>query len=218
MRVRTLGKLGLVVSWLIATALAWSLAFSLVVRENVGVLQDFWAPERLLAYGAFLVAPALTFAPLGRLVRVPFLEIEAIAGWSTSLFVWTFIDPERVRGPLAMLVVLLPLLVSVSSVFTLLSAAVELRLAARHAILPDPLRARRRGYVLGLFSVGCLLLHSLGALTAINVGLLALITLLVELLAMTWFAPVREIGDESSGSTRDRRRRNEYGRGAPRPR
>ncbi len=215
MCVRALGKLGLIVSWLAATVLAWGLVYSLVVRENVGAVQDFWALKRLLAYGAFLIAPALTFAPLGRLVRVPFLEIEAVAGWSTSLFVWTFIDPDQVRGPLAMLVVLLPLLVSVSSVFTLLSAAVELRLATRRAILPDPLRVRRRGYVLGLFSVGCLLLHSLEALTAINLGLLALIAFLVELLAMTWFAPVRERGDENGGSTGDRRRRNEYGRGAP---
>ncbi|MCS7050547.1 MAG: hypothetical protein NZL87_02920, partial [Thermomicrobium sp.] len=83
---------------------------------------------------------------------------------------------------------------------------------------PDPLRARRRGYVLGLFVIGCLLLHSLQGLTAINIGLLALIALFVELLAMTWFAPVREGGTQPSGTTRDRRGWDEYGRGAPRPR
>jgi len=212
---RVLGRLALAIVWLAASATSWSLVYWLVIRRNVGAVPDFWAPERLLAYACFVLAPALTFLPLARLARVPFLDVEAIAGWSTSLYVWTFIDPSRVDDALAMLVILLPLLVAVSSVYTLLVALISQRVAVRRARELDPLVARRRGYVLGLFTVGCVLLQSLEALTALNAGLLGLIALFVELLAMTWFAPVRAEGEPSRGTSGDRRRWNEYGRGAP---
>ncbi|MCX2726868.1 hypothetical protein OO015_05095 [Thermomicrobium sp. 4228-Ro] len=212
---RVLGRLALAIVWLSGSATTWSLVLWLVITRNVGAIADFWAPERLLAYALFVAAPAFTFAPLARLARVPFLEIEAIAGWSTSLYVWTFIDPSRVDGALAMLVILLPLLVAISSVYTLLVASISRRIAIRRGQEPDPLVARRRGYVLGFFTVGCVLLQSLQALTALNAGLLGLIALFVELLAMTWFAPVRAGGEPGRGTSGNRRRWNEYGRGAP---
>lgn len=212
---RVLGRLALAIVWLTGSAISWSLVLWLVIVHNVGARNDFWAPERLLAYALFVAAPAFTFAPLARLARVPFLDVEAIAGWSTSLYVWTFIDPSRVDDVLAMVVILLPLLIAVSSVYALLVALVSRRAAARRGQEPDPLVARRRGYVLGLFTVGCVLLQSLEALTALNAGLLGLIALFVELLAMTWFAPVRAEGEPSRGTSGDRRRWNEYGRGAP---
>jgi hypothetical protein len=214
---RLLGRIGIVLAWLVGSSVCWGLALWLVTVRDVGAVTDFGAPERLVAYVLFVAAPAFTFVPLARRARVPFLDVEAIVGWSTSLYVWTFVDPDRVSGAWAMLVVLLPLLVAVSSLCTLLAAAVDRRLAARSQRSPDPLGARRRGYVLGLFVVGSLLLRSLEALTVLNAGLLALIALFVELLATTWFAPVRSSGEDDRGTTGDRRRWNEYGRSPSRP-
>ncbi len=208
----------LAVGWLIAVPLTWAAAIWLIVARNVGAISDFWAPIRLLAAATFLAAPALTFLPLERATRVPFLGIEAIAGWSTTLFVWTFVDPSRLRNPLAISIVLLPLLVAVSTLFTVLNAALEHRWATRAGKETDPLRARRRGYVLALFVVGCLLLHSLEALTLINAAMLGLIALLAEVMAMAWFAPVRETGERRGGATGNRRRWNEYRRGPLGPR
>jgi len=208
----------LAVGWLIAVPLAWAAAIWLIVARDVGTISDFWAPIRLITAAAFLAAPALTFLPLERVTRVPFLSIEAIAGWSTTLFVWTFVDPSRLRSPFAILILLLPLLVAVSTLFTVLSAALEHRWATRSGKEIDPLRARRRGYVLGLFVVGCLLLHSLEALTLINAGMLGVIALLAEVMAMTWFAPVRETGARHGGAIGHRRRWHEYRRGPFGPR
>ncbi|MCX7622928.1 MAG: hypothetical protein N2Z82_04120 [Thermomicrobium sp.] len=211
---RVLLRSALLVAWLAGVLASWRLAFWLIVERDVGAIADFWTLERLLAYVLFIAAPAITLLPPARLARVPFLEVEAIAGWSTTLYVGTFVDPNRVSSAVAMLVILLPLLVAVSSLYTTIAALIDRRLAARHQRPPDPLTARRRGYVFGLFTVGCLLLQSLEALTLLNAGLLALIALFVELLALTWFAPVRVDEGGGGGSTRDRRRWNEYGRGA----
>ncbi len=214
---RRLGRLVRSIGWLAGTLALWRGLFWLVVERNVGAIVDFWAPERLLAYAVFIAAPAVTFLPIGRLARVPFLAVEATIGWSTTWYVVTFVDPSRVHGALAMLVVLLPLLVAVSSLFTVAAALVGQRIASRRGERMDPLRARRRGYVLGLFTVGCLLLQSLNVLTLLNVGLLALIAVFVELLATTWFAPVRTTREDSDGSPGNRRRWDEYRRSASRP-
>ncbi len=214
---RRLGRLVRSIGWLAGTLALWRVLFWLVVERNVGAIADFWAPERLLAYAVFIAAPAATFWPLSRWVRVPFLTIEATIGWSTTGYVVTFVDPSRVHGALAMLIVLLPLLVAVSSLFTVAAAWITQRVASRRGGQMDPLRARRRGYVLGFFTVGCLLLQSLDALTFLNVGLLALIAVFVELLAMTWFAPVRTTREDSDGSPGNRRGWDEYGRSASRP-
>lgn len=212
---RIVRVLAVTIGWLVGAISSWWLVVWLVIERDVGSERFFWAPERLLAYAAFLAAPAVTFLPLARLVHVPFLEIEAIAGWSTTLFVWAFIDPSALRDGVALVLLLLPLVVAVASLATLISAAIRARL--RWLGEWDPLVARRQGYVLALVLVGCLLLNALEALTAINVGLLALIGLLVELLAATWFAPVRTTG-ENRGAVGDRRRWDEHGRGAAGPR
>lgn len=209
---QVLRKLSLFLGWFVALLLSWALVYWLVIIRNVGQESSFWAPERLFAYLIFLLAPAVTFLPLTRRAGVPFLELEALIGWSTSLFIWTFLDPARIEEGFAMLVVLLPLLVALASLGTLLSAGIHLRLQPQKRL--NPLTARRQGYVLALFVVSCLLLNAFGALTLLNAGLLALIALLVELLTAIWFAPVQETG-EQSGSLRDRRGWNQYGRRTP---
>jgi hypothetical protein len=208
----------LAVGWLIAVPLAWAAAIWLIVARNVGTISDFWAPIRLLTAAAFLAAPALTFLPLERVTRVPFLSIEAIAGWSTTLFVWTFVDPSRLRSPLAILILLLPLLVAVSTLFTVLSAALEHRWATRSGKeIRSPARPATR-LCPGALRRRCLLLHSLEALTLINAGMLGVIALLAEVMAMTWFAPFEKRGHDTVARLGHRRRWNEYRRGPFGPR
>ncbi len=47
---------------LIAAAISsWYLVYEVIVVRDVGSNPNFWAGERLLAYAAFILAPALTF-------------------------------------------------------------------------------------------------------------------------------------------------------------
>lgn len=163
---------------------AWYLAGLLIVTYDVGSVPDFWAAERLLAYGLFILAPALTFTPLARLAAIPLLELEAVVAWSTLLYVLTFVDPTRAPVLPALLLFLVPLTMSLATLLTLLASLLGSRLAARRGRRYDALRARRQGYLAAMFVVGCLLLRMLGVLSLVNAGLLALIVLLIEVLLL----------------------------------
>lgn len=163
---------------------AWYLAGLLIMAYDVGSVPDFWASERLLAYGLFILAPALTFAPLARLASIPLLDLEAVFAWSMLLYVWTFVDPEEAQALPTLLLFLVPLTMSLATIFTLFAYLLGARLAARQGRRYDPLRARRQGYLAAMFIVGCLLLRMLEVLSPVNAGLLALIVLLIELLLL----------------------------------
>ncbi len=167
-----------------ASVAAWYLAGRLVVTYDVGSVPHFWATERLLAYGLFILAPALTFTPLARLTAIPLLDLEAVVAWSTLLYVLTFVDPTRASVLPALLLFLIPLTMSLATLLTLLAYLLGTRLAARRGRRYDALRARRQGYLAAMFVVGCLMLRMLGVLSLVNAGLLALIVLLIEVLLL----------------------------------
>jgi hypothetical protein len=170
---------------LVAGGAAWYLAGLLIMAYDIGSEPDFWASERLLAYVLFVLAPALTFTPLARLAAIPLLELEAVVAWSTLLYVWTFVDPERAPVLPALLFLLVPLTMSLATLLTLLAYLVGSRLAARRGRRYDAVRARRQGYLAAMFVSGCLLLRMLDVFSPVNAGLLALIVLLIEVLLLT---------------------------------
>jgi hypothetical protein len=182
--VRTVARILAGLTLAIVGATAWYLAGRLIVTYDVGSVRDFWAAERLLTYGLFILAPALTFVPLARLAAIPLLDLEAVVAWSMLLYVWTFVDPEQARALPALLLFLVPLTMSLATIFTLLAYLLGARLAARHGRRYDALRARRQGYLAAMFVVGCLLLRMLDVLSPVNAGLLALIVLLIEVLLL----------------------------------
>lgn len=171
---------------LIAAAIAaWGAVYYWIVVADVGAERDFWAGRRLAAYAAFILAPALTFLPIGRLLRIPLYDLEAIAAWSTLAFVVTFVHPSEQPSRAVLLLFLVPLTMALATIFTLLSYAVGWRLLTRRSQRYDFVRARREGYLLAMFVVGCLLLSMLEVLTAVNVTLLALILLLLEVFLLS---------------------------------
>lgn len=190
------GRLLLVIA---ACIVAWLLVYDLIVVRNVGAIRSFWAPERLLAYVAFILAPGLTFTPISRALRIPLYDLEAIVAWSTLTFVITFFNPGS-QPPLPLLLVfLVSLTMSLATVFTLLSYAVGFRLLRRRSKRYDFIRARREGYLAAMLIVGSLLLSLLHVFSTVNAALLALIVLLVEvfLLARTPASrsPASQVGD-----------------------
>lgn len=172
---------------LIAAAISsWYLVYDMIVVWDVGSTPNFFAGERLLAYVVFILAPALTFLPLGRRLRIPLYDVEAVTAWSTLFFAITFISPGRNPSLMELLLFSVTLTMSLATVFTLISYAVGFRLLTRRSQRYDFVRARREGYLGAIFVVGCVLLASLTLLTAVNVAVLALIVMTLEVLGLSW--------------------------------
>jgi hypothetical protein len=177
---------------LLLVLLAWAGVYYWIVLYDVGGVTEFWRMDRLLAYATFVLAPLLTFAPIARLLRIPLYDLEAIVAWSTLLFVITFVDPGRMPPLPVLLLFLVSLTMSLATLFTLISYAVGFRLLTRRSQRYDFFRARREGYLISIFLVGCLLLHLLEVLTWVNGALLALIVVLLEVFLLSrgaWSGP-----------------------------
>jgi hypothetical protein len=178
---RVAGWIGLV----LAAIAAWVGVWALIVPLNVGAVSDFFAPIRVVAYLTFVAAPLLTFMPIARLLSIPLYDLEAVTAWSTLLFLIAFINPGSHPPFPILLTVLIALMMSLATVFTLVSYAVGYRLLTRRSQKYDFLRARREGYLAAMFLVGILLLHLLDVLTIVNGALLALIIVLLEVFLLS---------------------------------
>lgn len=174
---------------ILAASLAWAGVYLLIVTYDVGRLNEFLHQDRVLAYGAFILAPLLTFMPIGRVLRIPLYELEAVVAWSTLLFTLTFIEPGTYPPLPVLLLFLVSLMMSLATIFTLFSYAVGYRLLTRRSQRYDFLRARREGYLISMFLVGVLLLHMLEVLTIINAALLGLIIVLLEIFLLSRGSP-----------------------------
>lgn len=172
---------------LVASSIAaWYLVYNMIVVRDVGSNPNFFAGERLLAYAIFILAPALTFLPIGRSLRIPLYDLEAVAAWSTLFFTITFISPGQSPSLMALLLFSVTLTMSLATIFTLVSYAVGFRLLTRRSQRYDFARARREGYLGAIFVVGCVLLAALSLLTVVNVAVLALIVITLEVLLLSW--------------------------------
>lgn len=172
-------------SWLIASVICWVVVYDLIVLRDIGAPGDFWAPERMGSYVAFILAPAVTFTPIAHALRIPLYDLEAIAGWSTLAFTLAFIDPGTHPPLPALLLLLVSLTISLATIFTLCSYGIGLRLFSRRSQRRDFVRARRDGYLMAIFLVGLLMLAMVDVLNAVNIALLALIVFLLELFLLT---------------------------------
>jgi hypothetical protein len=171
---------------------AWALVWVLIVPVDVGSVGAFFAPERVVAYVAFVVAPLLTFMPIARSLSIPLYDLESVVAWSTLLFIVTFINPGDNPPFPVLLLFLIILMMSLATIFTLVSYAIGYRLLTRRSQKYDFLRARREGYLAAMFLVGVLLLHLLEVLTIVNGALLALIIVLLEVFLLSRGGSSRE--------------------------
>ncbi|MEX2425286.1 MAG: hypothetical protein WD401_00845, partial [Thermomicrobiaceae bacterium] len=158
---------------------SWAGVWALIVPLDAGSEHAFFAPIRIAAYLAFVLAPLMTFLPIARLLSIPLYELEAVVAWSTLLFVFTFINPGDYPPLSVLLLFLVSLMMSLATLFTLVSYAVGYRILTRRSQKYDFFRARREGYLASIFLVGLLLLHLLDVLTIVNGALLALIIILL---------------------------------------
>lgn len=192
-QMRILGWVGLIV----APVLAWVGVWFLIVPVNVGAEPTFFTPWTVLAYIAFIGAPLLTFLPIARSLKIPLYDLEAVAAWSTLLFMITFVNPGNYPSMPVLLTTLIALMMALATIFTLVSYAVGYRLLTRRSQKYDFFRARREGYLAAMFLVGILLLHLLDVLTVENGVLLGMIIILLEVFLLSRGSKPKESGNRS---------------------
>src|SRR5690606_18175177 len=140
-RMRLVIRLIPILFLIVAAVVSWTIVYYLIVVADVGAERDFFAPRRLVAYAAFVLAPILTFLPIGRRLRIPLYDLEAIVGWSMLAFVVSFVDPGPQPSMPVLLLFLVPLTMALATIFTLLSYATGLRLLRRRSQRYDFVRA-----------------------------------------------------------------------------
>lgn len=182
--------LGLVVA---LAAIGWVGLGWLVFRLNVGDYDNFWFGGRVLTYVLLLVAPALTFVPIGRAVGMRWFGYWTVLSWAVFGFVLVFVPSDPQTGPGHNIVPLTLLLVSLFlvlvSVFMPLCYAIATRFGSRQTLRPRRIygRAWREGIGLSGYVILMAFLRSIGSLNTFNALLLFLILVVIELLFLARF-------------------------------
>lgn len=177
-----MNKPALALVWSLAL-LAWAAVGYFLFSENVGALGNLFHPLRLAYYALSVVAPALTFFPLGRLMRLRTYGFEATLFWAALVSMLTFVSPESGGLPIYMLFLLL-LFGAVSAVVMPLGYALGARLLTLRVHRRDTTRARREAYLAGLFVALSAAMNMGGFYNPLNALLLLLILALVESFAL----------------------------------
>lgn len=173
---------------ILAALNAWLALGYLVFAVDAGSLpaSDYRVPATMIL---LLLAPALTFIPLARLLNVALYEVEGILGWASFGFVLTFVTPGTSLTRTEFLIFLLPLVVVIATMASLVSYAFGYRIYRGTASQRDFLRARRQGYGVGLVVVALFLLHGIQVLSLVTGVLLVTIAVLCEVVMLSRARP-----------------------------
>jgi hypothetical protein len=174
---------------ILAALNAWIALGYLVFVVDAGALpaSDLRVPATMFL---LVLAPALTFIPLARLLNAALYEVEGILGWASFGFVLTFVTPGSSLTRSEFLIFLLPLVVVIATLATLVSYAFGYRIYRGTTAQRDFLRARRQGYGVGLVVVALFLLHGIQVLSLVNGVLLVTIAVLCEVVMLSRARPV----------------------------
>ncbi len=152
------------------SGICWASWIYFLFVFNVGELVNPWDPWRLVFYGLLLLAPSITFVPIGLKIEWPFLGPFAVASWAAFGYLLAFVNPPAdvlagKASPLnawyffaALLAILLTLLAPIAY-------AVGLRLLRSRTHQHDAVRAWREAGLLSAYLVGLAVGRSLGLLT-----------------------------------------------------
>lgn len=162
-------------------SLAW-----LVFQLNVGDYDNFWFPGRILAYILLLLAPSLTFVPLGRTLGLSFFGYWTVLSWAVFGFTLVFVPSNPQAGPgqnlLPLVILLVSLFAVLLSVFMPFCYAIGLRVFRKRLSRYDFGRAWREAFLLAGYVMLMAVLRMIGDLTGLTALLLFLILVVVELL------------------------------------
>ncbi len=171
--------------------IAWAGIIGLIFLLNASDYNNFWFPARLLTYVLLLIAPALTFMPLGRALNVPFYGYWSVISWAAFGFVFAFMPPDsalpRDQNFASFILLLVCFFAALTSLFLPICYAVGIKLFAR-ASRParyDLRRATREAVFLSLYIVLLAFMQLQGSLTWLYALMFFLIILVIELLILS---------------------------------
>lgn len=171
--------------------LTWAGLVGVIFMLNAGDYPEFWFPARAVVYVLLLVAPALTFMPMGRALGSRFYGYWSVLSWAAFGFIFAFMPPDPTRSRdenfgalVALLICLFAVLVSV---FLPICYAVGLKVFA-NASRParyDLRRATREAFLLALYVLLVGGMQLLGNLSWLYAVLLLFIIIIIELLVLS---------------------------------
>ena len=161
---------------------AWATLISLIFIFNTGNY-TFWFPGRVLTYVLLIVAPALTFIPVGRAIGAPLYGYWAVLSWAIFGYLLAFVQAnpqtgwQGNTGPLvALFVALFMITVTITlPIFYRLGFKVFKQKVAQY----DLSRAVREGVLAGLWVALSAFLR-----VAVNLNLLVVLFLLAVALVV----------------------------------
>lgn len=168
--------------------LAWAVLVGLVFMFNSGEY-DFWFPGRVLAYVLLVIAPTLTFVPIGRALGFSLYGYWAVASWALFGFMLAFVPSQPERGwqenltPLGLF--LFALFMVTLSVGLPVFYRLGFRLFSRRIEQHDIGRAWREAILAGLAVLLLSVLSILDALTLLSAVALLLAFVVLELLLLS---------------------------------
>jgi len=171
--------------------LCWAGVVGLVFLLNAGDYRDFWFPARIIVYVLLLIAPALTFIPLGRVLGLAFYGYWSVIGWAGFGFVFAFLTPDLARSRNENLGSLILLLICFFAVLVSLLlplcyvAGASLFAKAYRPARYDISRATREAVLLSLYILLLAFMQLLGSLTWVYAFILLLIVIVIELLVLS---------------------------------
>src|SRR5690242_21127845 len=77
--------------------LTWAGLVGLIFLLNTGQY-DFWFPGRIVVYVLLLIAPALTFMPIGRVLEFPLYGYWAVISFALFGYLLAFVPSDPGKG------------------------------------------------------------------------------------------------------------------------
>ncbi len=161
----------------VTAGICWATWAYFLLIFDVSAIADLWAPWRIAYYLLLLLAPALTFVPIGLRLGWPLFGPYAVLGWAGLGYIIAFVPLppilyEQVQvGPtdpetLVQVWYFFPLLfIALTTILAPLSYAIGLRIFTSRMHRRDLLRAWREAGLLSLYLVGLAIARSMGLLT-----------------------------------------------------
>jgi hypothetical protein len=168
--------------------LVWAGLIGAIFLYKVGSSDlEFWSPARVLTYVLFLIAPALTFVPIGKALGAGWYGWLAVISWAAFGFMLEFLPHtpgwrENLTPLLFMLGALFLVVFSLSwPIFFLLGFKLFHRRVARY----DLGRSLREAFLLATYVISIFMLAALRNLNPTYAGALFFMFLAIELLFVT---------------------------------
>ncbi len=168
--------------------LTWAGLVGLIFLLNTGQY-DFWFPGRVVVYVLLLLAPALTFMPIARILEFPLYGYWAVISFALFGYVLAFVPSDPTKGWSAnsggLGLLLISLFMVAITIFLPVFYRLGFKLFSRKVEQYDLSRARREAILAGLCVLMLAFLRIVGALNLLIGVALVLAFIVFEMLILS---------------------------------